>query len=195
MNCLSSVIWSLGLNQSIVGWIGWCFWYYSCNYSPKRFKTQSFSKKTNDHASTSDLYQDHLHTLRDHLDKSLDLLLLRLLFASTMLQGSFAAIIAVTPLQKDPLYYWDYSTTGELRCSNRRLIDRLMLTSQKSGRLRPGNPISRYCSARWLLLKLLLMELRVIPIISLPRLAVAFIYRALRFLSTLPPLARKVLIC
>ena len=149
----------------------------------------------NDHASTSDLHQDHLRTSRDHLDKPLDLLPLRSLPASTMLQGSSAGVTAVTPLQGNPLYYRDHSTTGGLRRSNRRSMDKLMLTSQKSGWLCPDNPISCHYSAWWLPPRLLLIELRV-PLIALPlKLVVAFICKALKFLSIPPPLARKVLIC
>ena len=83
----------------------------------------------NDHASTLDLYQDHLCTSRDHLDKPLDLFLLRSLPASIMLQGSSAGVTAVTLLQGDLLYYRDHSTTGRSRRSNRKSMDKLMLTS------------------------------------------------------------------
>ena len=149
----------------------------------------------NDHASTLDLYQDHLRISRDHLDKPLDILLLRSLSASIMLQGSFAGVMAVSPLQGDPLYYRDHSTTGGSRRRNRGSMDKLMLTSQESGRLRPGNPISCHCSAQWFPPRFLLIELRVPPIAPPLRLAVAFICRASRFFSTPPILARKALIC
>ena len=42
MSCLSSVARLVGLNRSIVGLIGWCFQYCSCNHSPEQFKTESF---------------------------------------------------------------------------------------------------------------------------------------------------------
>ena len=149
----------------------------------------------NNHASTLDFYQDHLHTLRDHLDKPLDLFPLRSLPASTTLQSSFAGVTAVIPLQGDLLYYRNHSTTRKLRASNRESMNKLMLTSQESGRLHSGNLISCHCSTRWLLPRLSLIELRISPIALSPRLAVAFICRALRFVSTPPPLARKALIC
>ena len=149
----------------------------------------------NNHASTSDLYQDHLRTLRDHLNNRLDLLSLRSLLASTMMQKSSAGVTAVTPLQGDLLYYQDHFNNGRLCRSNKGSIEKLILTSQESGQLRQGKPISCYYFARWLSSRLSLMELR-IPLIAPPlRLAVAFICRALRFLSTPTPLARKALIC
>ena len=66
---------------------------------------QSFSRAVqdgiiplNNHAFILDLYQDHLRISRDHLDKPLDLFVLRLLPASTVLQGSFAGVTAVIRL-------------------------------------------------------------------------------------------------
>ena len=79
-----------------------------------------------------------------NLDKPLDLFLLRSLPASTMLQNSSVDITAVTLLWGDWLNYKDYSTTRGSYYGNRRLIDKLMLTSQKLGRLRLGNPISHH---------------------------------------------------
>ena len=61
--------------------------------------------------------------------------------------------------------------------------------------LRPVGHLSRHSSTRWLPPRLSLIELRVPPITPTPKLVVAFICRALRFLSTPPPLARKALIC
>ena len=60
--------------------------------------------------------------------------------------------------------------------------------------LRPIGHPSYHCSARWLPSRFSLIELRVCPIALPPRLAVAFICKASRFFSTLPPLARKALI-
>ena len=56
-----------------------------------------------------------------------------------------------------------------------------------------GHP-SRHCFVQWLTLRLSLIELKVLLIALLPKLIVAFICRASRFLSPLPPLARKTLI-
>ena len=40
--CLFPIACLIGLNRSIVGSIGWCFWYRSRNYSFERFKTKLF---------------------------------------------------------------------------------------------------------------------------------------------------------
>ena len=195
LSCSSSVARLIGIDRSIIGLIGWCFWYCYRNHSPERFKTQSCSKETNDYAFISDPHQDYLHTLRDHLDKPLDLLSLRSLSASTMLQDSSAGVTAVNSLHGDPLYYRDHSTSGGLRRSNGGSMDKLILMTWDSGRLHPANLISRHCSTWWLQPRFLLIELRVPPIALPPRLVVAFIYRASRFLSTPPLLAKKALIC
>ena len=82
---------------------------------------------------TLNLHQNHLHKFWDHLDKPLDFFLLRSLPASTMLQGSPAGVTAVILVQGDLFYYLNHYITKKLPRSNRRSIDKLMLTSKESG--------------------------------------------------------------
>ena len=70
-----------------------------------------------------------------------------------------------------------------------------MLTFQESGLTAPSRPSFSLLFCMVAATKALLIELRVPPIALLPRLAIAFICRASRFLSTPPQLAREALIC
>ena len=90
------------------------------------------------------LHQDYLHMLQNHLNKLLDIFLLRLLPASIMLQGSSVGITAIIQIQKHLLYYRTHLTIKRLRHGNTRLMIKLILTSQKSGLLLLANPIFYY---------------------------------------------------
>ena len=137
----------------------------------------------NNLTSTLDLHQDCLRFLRDYLS---------LLDLHPFGHHLLVQYCKVAPLAPRPLLHF-FSRRSPYFCS-RRSMGKLILLSWESSRLRPGNLISCYCSIRWLIPKLSLIELRVLPIAPPPRLIIAFICRALRFLFTPPLVTKKVLI-